>query len=109
MAESRCRGDAPKQWSRGSEWPPTGLHASNHWRLGRLLSGILFVQERRTVTTWLRAAGVRDVCQDDSYFLTPLGHKAKLVATRLAVMVIETLPVGEIVHAALDDSPTILL
>ncbi|HID20968.1 MAG TPA: hypothetical protein EYP14_01010 [Planctomycetaceae bacterium] len=29
-----------------------------------------------------------------------------MVGTRLAVMVIETLPVGEIVHAVLDDSPT---
>jgi len=50
MAESLCRGDARSNGPQGSESLAAGLHASNRWRLGRLLSAILFVQGRRTVT-----------------------------------------------------------
>ena len=41
-----------------------GLHARNRWRLPVLLAGILFANGRRTVTSWLRAAGVSDDFDD---------------------------------------------
>ena len=67
MANSRCRWEAPSQWNEWSEWLAAGLHARNRWRLAVLLLGILFAGGRRTVTTWLRAAGVSDDFQDYYY------------------------------------------
>ena len=61
MAKSGCHWKCPDQWAEWSEWLAAGLHARNHWRLPVLLLGILFAQGRRTVTTWLRAAGVSDL------------------------------------------------
>ena len=60
MANSKCRWEAPNQWGEWSQWLAAGLHARNRWRLPVLLLGILFAGGRRTVTTWLRAAGVSD-------------------------------------------------
>ena len=85
MANSICRWKCPDRWSEWSEWLAAGLHARNHWRLPVLLVGILFAQGRRTVTSWLRAAGVSDDFRDYYYFLAPLGRKSKSVATRLWV------------------------
>ena len=58
--ETECRWQCPGDWSEWSEWLAAGLHARNRWRLPVLLVGILFAHGRRTVTTWLRAAGVSD-------------------------------------------------
>ena len=77
MANSKCRWDCPEQWSEWSEWLAAGLHARNRWRLPVLLTGILFASGRRTVTTWLRAAGVSDDFQDYYYFLTCVGRKSE--------------------------------
>ena len=71
MAKTGCRWKCPEQWSEWSEWLAAGLHARNRWRLPVLLVGILFAQGRRTVTSWLRAAGVSDDFQDYYYFLAP--------------------------------------
>ncbi len=60
MANSKCRWKAPNQWDEWSQWLAAGLHARNRWRLPVLLLGILFASGRRTVTSWLRAAGVSD-------------------------------------------------
>ena len=83
MANSECRWQCPEQWSEWSEWLAAGLHARSRWRLPLLLIGILFAGGRRTVTTWLRAAGVSDDFQDYYYFLAALGRKTNSVATRL--------------------------
>jgi hypothetical protein len=71
-----------------------------------LLLGMLFAQGRRTVTTWLRAAGIRLHYQDYYYFLAAVGRKTKSVATRLVFLLLEELPLGERVLLILDDSPT---
>ena len=76
----------PGEWSEWSEWLAAGLHARNRWRLPVLLVGILFAHGRRTVTTWLRAAGVSDDYQDYYYFLAALGRKTKSVATALLLL-----------------------
>ena len=69
MANSKSRWEAPNQWDEWSQWLAAGLHARNRWRLPVLLLGILFAGGRRTVTIWLRAAGVSDDFQDYYYFL----------------------------------------
>lgn len=107
MASSECRWQRPEQWSEWSEWLAAGLHARNRWRLPVLLVGMLFAGGRRTVTTWLRAAGVSDDFQD--YILLPcrsLGRKTNLVATGLTLLVLRTLPLPKRLLLVIDDSPT---
>jgi DDE superfamily endonuclease len=106
MAKPKCRWSCPEDWSQWSEWLAAGLHARNRWRLPVLLAGILFASGRRTVTTWLRAAGVSDDYQDYYYFLACVGCKSESIATQLLALVLQTLPLPERVLLAIDDSPT---
>jgi hypothetical protein len=106
MAESKCCWQCPDDWEQWSQWLAAGLHARNRWRLSVLLTGILFAHGRRTVTTWLRAAGVSDDYQDYYYFLAALGCKTKSVATQLLVLVLQTLPLPDRLLAVIDDTPT---
>jgi hypothetical protein len=106
MAKSKCRWECPDQWSQWSEWLAAGLHARNRWRLPVLLVGILFAGGRRTVTSWLRAAGVSTDFQDYYYLLDPLGRKTKSVATQLIVLLLRTLPLPDRLLLVIDDSPT---
>lgn len=106
MASSECRWESPEQWSQWSEWLAAGLHARHRWRLPVLLMGMLFAGGRRTVTTWLRSAGVSDDYQDYYYFLAAVGRKSESIATQLAALVLQTLPLPERVLLVIDDSPT---
>ena len=106
MADSQCRWQCPEDWSEWSQWLAAGLHARNRWRLPVLLVGILFAHGRRTVTTWLRAAGVSADFQDYYYFLSALGRKTKSVATHLLLLVLRTLPLPDRLLAVIDDTPT---
>jgi hypothetical protein len=104
MAKANWR--CPSEWVEWSEWLAAGLHARNRWRLPVLLVGILFARGRRTVTTWLRAVGIRDDFADYYYFLAPLGRKAESVATRLFLLLLRNLPLPQRLLAVIDDSPT---
>lgn len=106
MARSKCRWRCPNEWSEWSEWLSAGLHARNRWRLPVLLAGILFARGRRTVTTWLRAAGVSDDFDDYYYFLAALGRKSESVATQLLILILRILPLPARLLAVIDDSPT---
>jgi hypothetical protein len=106
MANSICCWQCPEDWAEWSLWLAAGLHARNRWRLPVLLVGILFAHGRRTVTTWLRAAGVSDDFQDYYYFLAALGCKIKSVATQLLVLALRTLPLPGRILAVIDDTPT---
>jgi len=106
MAKPECRWACPGEWSEWSDYLAAGLHARNRWRLPVLLVGMLFADGRRTVTTWLRAAGISSDFADYYYFLAPLGRKSEIVATRLLALVLRTLPLPERLLAVIDDSPT---
>ena len=106
MANSGCRWKSPHHWSEWSEWLSAGLHARNRWRLPVLLLGMLFANGRRTVTTWLRAAGISDDYADYYYFLTSVGRKTESVATQLVLLVLRTLPLPKRLLLVIDDSPT---
>ncbi len=103
---AKANWQCPNDWAQWSEWLAAGLHARNRWRLPVLLVGILFAHGRRTVTTWLRAAGVSDDYQDYFFFLAALGRKSKSVATQLLVLVLRTLPLPDRLLAVIDDTPT---
>ncbi len=106
MADPRCRWTSPNDWTEWSQWLGAGLHARNRWRLPLLLLGILFAQGRRTVTTWLRAAGISDDYQDYYYFLAALGRKTEPVATQLVILMLHRLPLPKRLLLVIDDSPT---
>lgn len=106
MAKSKCRWESPEQWSEWSGWLAAGLHARNRWRLPVLLVGMLLASGRRTVTTWLRAAGVSDDYQEYYYFLECVGRKSESIATRLVALVLRCLPLSDRVLLVIDDSPT---
>jgi hypothetical protein len=106
MAKSKCRWDCPEDWSEWSEWLAAALHARNRWRLPVLLLGMLFAGGRRTVTTWLRAAGVSDDFQAYYYSVSALGRKTESIATQLIALLLRTLPLPERLLLVLDDSPT---
>jgi hypothetical protein len=68
--------------------------------------GIVFARGRRTVTTWLRAVGIRDDFAVYYYFLQPLGRKARGMAVRLLTLLLVRLETGDRLLFAIDDSPT---
>ena len=82
------------------------LDARHRWRLPVLMAGMLFANGRRTVTTWLRAAGVSDDYADYYYFLSSVGRKSESLATQLAGLVLRMLPLPERLLVVIDDSPT---
>ena len=106
MANSKCRWECPEQWSEWSEWLAAGLHARNRWRLPVLMTGMLLASGRRTVTTWLRAAGVSDDFQAYYYFLTRVGRTSESIATQLVALLLRALPLPARVLLVIDDSPT---
>jgi hypothetical protein len=106
MTNTICCWRCPEDWAEWSRWLAAGLHARNRWRLPVLLVGILFARGRRTVTTWLRAAGVSPDFRNYFYFLAALGRKTKSVATPLLVLLLRTLPLPDRLLAVIDDTPT---
>lgn len=82
------------------------LHLDVAWRLAPMLLGVLFGRGRRTVTSWLRAAGLQRDFQQYYYFLGSLGRKTRSLGSRLLHLIIERLGLPDRVLLALDDSPT---
>ena len=102
MAIQKC----PAEWSEWMEWMGAGLHGRCRWRLPILFFGILFATGRRTAASWLRAAGVSHDFQDYYYFISAVGRKANILATRLLLLLLKRLPSGDHVLFAIDDTPT---
>jgi hypothetical protein len=82
------------------------LHGRIAWRLLPIVTGMLFAQGRRTVSSWLRGAHLGDDYPEFYYFLGSLGRTVRSIASILLRLVAETLPLGNILLFALDDSPT---
>jgi hypothetical protein len=102
MAKWQC----PQDWSEWVGWLGAGLHGRCRWRLPILLGGILFARGRRTVASWLRAAGIGAKFSDYYYFIAAVGRKAKPIATQLLLLLLRHLPAGDHLLFALDDTPT---
>jgi len=102
MAIQKC----PAEWSEWGEWLAAGLHGRCRWRLSIVFMGMLFAHGRRTVTSWLRAAGVNSDFQRYYYFISGVGRKTNIIATRLLLLLLAKLPSGPRMLLALDDTPT---
>ncbi len=82
------------------------LHGRLAWRLLPLLRGVLFAQGRRTVASWLRAAGLGADFRQYYYFLGSLGPRAGMVAALLLRLAVGVIGPGERLLFGLDDTPT---
>jgi hypothetical protein len=82
------------------------LHARLAWRLLPLVTGMLFAQGRRTVASWLRAAGLGQDYRAYYYFLGSLGRNVSYVAALLLRRAVTVIAPGERLLLALDDTPT---
>lgn len=96
----------PQEWSEWSEFLSMGLHGRARWRLAVILTGCLLASGRRTVTSWVRAAGVSTDYHDYYYFISSIGRKAEPLALRMIEKLLEKLPAEERVLLAIDDTPT---
>jgi hypothetical protein len=96
----------PQDWQQWVEWLAAGLHGRSRWRFSLILLGMVFARGRRTVTSWLRALGIKDDFADYYYFLQPLGRKSKALAERLFMLLLVHLPTGSRLLLAVDDTPT---
>ena len=72
----------------------------------RLCGGILFAQGRRTVASWLRAAGIGQDFRAYYYFLASLGRKTESMAATLLRVALSVIAPGDRLLFGLDDSPT---
>jgi hypothetical protein len=98
---------APVEWSEWTDYLAAGLHGRYRWRLAIVVFGMLFANGRRTVTTWLRAAGITDDFPSYYYFIAALGRKALwILAERMFLLVIRAIPAGDRLTLVVDDSPT---
>jgi hypothetical protein len=82
------------------------LHARLAWRLVPLVTGMVFAQGRRTVASWLRAAGLGDDYKAYYYFLGSLGRKVNYIAALLLRHAVAVIEPGERLLFGLDDTPT---
>ncbi len=104
--QARARWASPQDWSEWQQYLAAGLDARNRWRLPVVLFGILFARGRRTVTSWLRAAGISTDYEDYYYFLSGIGIKASLLAERLLILILQVLALPERLLLVIDDTPT---
>lgn len=83
------------------------LHQRSAWRLGIIFTAMLFAKGRKTITSWLRAAGINRCYKAVYYFIGSLGNKTETIATELLKMMIQTIyKNATTVLMAMDDSPT---
>lgn len=102
MVAQRC----PQEWSEWWQYLSEGLHGRCRWRLPIVVFGMLLAGGRRTVTSWLRAAGITRDFSDYYYFVSAVGRKAEILATRLLLLIWDQLPDQPRWLFAIDDTPT---
>jgi len=61
------------------------LHQRSAWRLSILFATMLFAKGRKTVTSWLRAAGIHHGYKAYYYFIGSLVQKIENTATATTV------------------------
>jgi DDE superfamily endonuclease len=101
-----CVRRLPEDWSEWVDVLMPLLDSRTRWRLPIVLAGLLLARGRRTVTTWLRAQGIRGDFDDYYYFLASLGCKIEPLATQLFQLLLKHLPIRDRILIALDDTPT---
>ena len=97
----------PDEWTTWMVALASVLHQRSAWRFAFLVAGIVFANGRRTITSWLRAAGIGDTYEAFYYFIGGLARKSEVIATVLFEIAMKrVLADDNRVLIALDDSPT---
>jgi hypothetical protein len=83
------------------------LHERLAWRLEPMFLGVVMAKGRRTVTSWLRAAGLRTGWEDFYYFLAAVGKVCQFMAAPLLRLLVRHVgpEQGPLVFG-IDDTPT---
>lgn len=98
------RTPAPCQWF---DRLAAALDKRSAPRLAWLFLGAVLARGRRTVTTWIRAAGLSEQFRPCYTAVAAAGKKAEAVAAYLVLWVVKPLAVGtERLTLAIDDTPT---
>jgi DDE superfamily endonuclease len=96
----------PPTWQGWIAVLQAALHERLAWRLEPLLLGVVMAKGRRTITSWLRAAGLRTGWEEYYYFVAAVGRACAFLATLLLRLLVRHLrPEGPLVFA-IDDTPT---
>jgi hypothetical protein len=100
--------NSPKEWKNRIEEISEKIHGRSKWRLGIILCGILFAQGKKTVTSWFKAAGIKEGFQEYYYFLCALGRNyTEEIADKLFEIILRiTAWNRKEITAVVDDSPT---
>ena len=95
---------APCQWFARLA---SALDRRSALRLALLFLGAVLARGRRTVTSWIRAAGLSDQFRPSDTAVAAAGKKAGMIAADLVLAVVRPLVGGaERLTLALDDTPT---
>jgi hypothetical protein len=82
------------------------LHQRSAWRLSIVFTAMLFAKGRKTITSWLRAAGIDCCYKAYYYFIGSLAQKIEnIAAALLEIMIRRIYKNTNTVLAAIDDSP----
>lgn len=83
------------------------LHQRSAWRLGIIITGIIFAKGRKTVTSWFRAAGISQRYKAFYYFIGSIGQNTETIATVLFELMVKMIyRKQKRVLMAIDDGPT---
>jgi hypothetical protein len=97
----------PSEWMTWMITLARVLHQRSAWRLAPLVAGIVLAHGRRTITSWLRVAGIGNTYKSFYYFIGALARKSEAMATILFEIIMKyVLAHDHRVLMALDDSPT---
>jgi len=83
------------------------LHQRSAFRMAVILAAMLFAKGRKTITSWLRAAGISRRYKAYYFFIGSLAQKTETIATELFKIMINRIHKNtNTILAAIDDSPT---
>jgi hypothetical protein len=83
------------------------LHQRSAWRLTVIFTAILFAKGRKTITSWLRAAGINRCYKAYYYFIVSLSQKTENISPELfEIMLRKIYKNTNTVLSAIDSSPT---
>jgi DDE superfamily endonuclease len=96
----------PPAWTPWTAALAQHLHGRLAWRLAPLLLGVLFARGRRTVASWLRAAGLGKGFAAYYYLVGRVGRASEAMASSLLRLLLASLPLPDRLVFGLDDTPT---
>jgi hypothetical protein len=97
----------PNSWQVITAAVAITLHQRSAWRLHLVMMGILFAKGRKTITSWLRAAGIVRQYKAFYYFIGAMGGKTETIATVLfEIMIGRIFQKQNRVLMAIDDTAT---